>query len=247
MKNHLVLFSPNEDVQRAIRFCKWAHGKQKRKYIGEPYYNHCFEVASITMLRADVSPEPTIIALLHDVLEDTAVHRDRIGEAFGARVLEGVELLTESPCFEESGLNRAARKRQTIERLREAPRYIKAIKLADIISNTPSIVKYDPKFAGLYIQEVRALLPALSEGDKVLYALCGKILSEGFKDLYPPDTRKAELLANNYIVFRKRAETTTNEAYRAESLAEAERAAKQYEEIMGYPLRLFNTSTGTVV
>ena len=57
-------------TELAMTFCRWKHRNQKRKYTGEPYYNHCYEVASILMR---VTTEDEIIAAgyLHDTVEDT--------------------------------------------------------------------------------------------------------------------------------------------------------------------------------
>ncbi len=45
------------------------------------------------------------------------------------------------------------------------------IKLADLISNTRSIVERDPKFAVTYLAEKRELLKVLTDGDPALYRM----------------------------------------------------------------------------
>ena len=45
----------------------------------------------------------------------------------------------------------------------------KTIKLADVIDNTSSIVKHDPHFARLYLNEIEALLEVIWQGHPALY------------------------------------------------------------------------------
>ena len=57
-------------IQKALLFATEAHGKQVRKYTGEPYIVHPVEVMSI--VKSVVSDEEVLAAaLLHDVVEDT--------------------------------------------------------------------------------------------------------------------------------------------------------------------------------
>ena len=52
------------------------------------------------------------------------------------------------------------------------------IKLADLIDNSASITKYDPKFAKVYMKEKKDLLEVLDKGDKNLYKKAEKIIGE---------------------------------------------------------------------
>jgi hypothetical protein len=51
------------------------------------------------------------------------------------------------------------------------PAWIQTIKCADLISNTSSIVKHDPKFAVTYLEEKRLLLDAMTKADPRLWQL----------------------------------------------------------------------------
>jgi hypothetical protein len=58
------------------------------------------------------------------------------------------------------------------------PLKAKTIKLADLIDNSLDIQKHDPNFAKVYMQEKKALLEVLREGDATLYARAKKIVDD---------------------------------------------------------------------
>lgn len=163
--------------KRALAFCIAAHSAvgQKRKYTGEPYAVHPIEVAGILYdWVQECTEEMLIAALLHDVVEDTQVPLEVITAQFGFLVGSYVEQLTDISKPEDG--NRATRKAIDREHLAGACPAAKTIKLADLISNTSTIVQHDPEFARVYLAEKRALLEVLKEGDSVLWdrarALC---------------------------------------------------------------------------
>jgi hypothetical protein len=73
--------------------------------------------------------------------------------------------------------NRAERKALDREYIANATPDAKTIKLADIISNCSSIIKHDPEFAKVYLEEKRLLLEVLTEGDERLLALARHIIN----------------------------------------------------------------------
>lgn len=154
-------------THKAMLFAIYAHGEQIRKYTGEPYWKHCAEVAAIVQTAPGCSWEMIAAAWLHDVLEDTDHTADDIREQFGDVVATLVEALTDTPT--KPGLNRATRKALDRARLAAASPEVQTIKLADLISNTASIVKHDPGFAKLYLKEKAALLDVMRSGDTALY------------------------------------------------------------------------------
>jgi guanosine-3',5'-bis(diphosphate) 3'-pyrophosphohydrolase len=81
-----------ELLGRAYDFSERAHQGQKR-LSGEPYVNHCAEVARIL---ADLHLDTTTVAsgLVHDVLEDTGTTATDLRAAFGAEVAEIVDGVT---------------------------------------------------------------------------------------------------------------------------------------------------------
>lgn len=155
-------------VYKARIFATGAHAAvgQLRKYTFEPYIVHPAEVASIV---ATTTTNPNILAAawLHDVVEDTGVTLALIEEEFGTDVSDLVRWLTNVSTPADG--NRKQRKQRDLLFIQNAPPEAKTIKLADLISNTPSIITHDPNFAKVYIPEKIALLNVLTDGDVVLW------------------------------------------------------------------------------
>jgi (p)ppGpp synthase/HD superfamily hydrolase len=152
-------------IQLAKLFCWIAHYGQKRKYTGEPYYVHPFEVANILQMDPQEKPDTDgiIVALLHDTVEDTWVKFWMIRLLFGKQVEFGVMMLTDTP--KQAG-NRKLRKQMDRDRLAKAPAWVKNIKLADMISNSSSIAEHDPEFAKVYMKEKKEFLDQVFQGSK---------------------------------------------------------------------------------
>jgi (p)ppGpp synthase/HD superfamily hydrolase len=115
---------------------------QRRKYTGEPYMAHPREVADIVRT---VPHDDAMIAaaLLHDTVEDTPVTHEDILELFGEDVAELVRWLTD--VSQPNDGNRKARKALDRQHSANAPARAQTVKLADLISNTRSIVAYDDR------------------------------------------------------------------------------------------------------
>ncbi len=82
-------------VRRAYYYSEQAHYGQTRRS-GEPYVTHPLAVASI-LARMHMDAQSLMAALLHDVIEDTGVHKEDIGAQFGeevAELVDGVSKLT---------------------------------------------------------------------------------------------------------------------------------------------------------
>jgi guanosine-3',5'-bis(diphosphate) 3'-pyrophosphohydrolase len=158
----------NDLVSRALDFATQAHAglRQIRKYTGEPYIEHPIEVMGIVKTAARYSDVMLAAALLHDTIEDTPVTRGDVEHEFGAEVAQMVWDLTDQ-CHEG---NRAARKAAEAARLGTIPADTQTVKLADIISNTASIVTHDPGFAMKYLREVLRALEVMTQGDAGLHA-----------------------------------------------------------------------------
>ena len=151
--------------KKALDFATTAHTGQKRKYTGEDYIVHPIEVAEIVKTVA-YTPEMIAAALLHDVVEDTDVSLEDISIKFGPDIADLVCDLTDVSKPEDG--NRAARKALDRAHTALASASAKTIKLADLISNSRSIVEFDPKFAKVYLKEKALLLDVLTEGDEIL-------------------------------------------------------------------------------
>lgn len=163
-------------ILAAERFAHLAHAGQKRKYTGEPYTNHLFEVAGLVRKHCNpmhrTAEDWEIAALLHDVIEDTEYTYADIEGLFGEWVAKRVlELSNEPP---QPGLNRAQRKQLDRERLSKCGPATHSIKVADIISNTRDITRHDPDFAQLYMTEVDDLLDVLTFAESSLMEIARK-------------------------------------------------------------------------
>ena len=158
-----------EVVERARIFATAAHAavKQLRKYTNEPYIVHPTEVVDILRKRGIEDEYMLAAAWLHDVVEDTGVELGTIWTEFGVVVASYVHWLTIQTRKEDG--NRAHRKMLDRDFICNAPAEVKTIKLADLISNGESIMKHDPKFGAVYLEEKRLMLEVLKEGDSVLF------------------------------------------------------------------------------
>ena len=157
-------------VERARVFATAAHAAvgQTRKYTGEPYVVHPIEVSELV---ASVNGTEAMVAaaLLHDVLEDTEVTVDLLEEQFGSKVADLVLWLTDISRPEDG--NRSARKALDRQHSAVAPAAAQTIKVADLISNTRSIIAHDPGFAKVYLEEKRLLLDVLTRADPTLLTI----------------------------------------------------------------------------
>uniref|UniRef100_A0AAU8HYV8 Phosphohydrolase n=1 Tax=Rhizobium phage LG08 TaxID=3129229 RepID=A0AAU8HYV8_9CAUD len=142
---------------KAMLFAADAHENQVRKYTGEPYIRHPIEVTSIL---STYFPDDSIIlaaAALHDVIEDCGVIRETLEDVFGHEVAHLVDEVSDKFSDPVHG-NRAKRKALEAHRLSHCSIRAQNIKLADFLSNFPSIFFHDQSFAKLYAKEKRYLI-----------------------------------------------------------------------------------------
>ncbi|HEX8987138.1 MAG TPA: HD domain-containing protein, partial [Rhodocyclaceae bacterium] len=107
-KSRVAGYLKPEDVERveaAYRFAFEAHRGQFR-FSGDPYISHPLAVAE-TLAEWQLDTQALIAALLHDVMEDTAIAKAQIAEAFGkvaAELVDGVSKLDkiENQSYEEA-------------------------------------------------------------------------------------------------------------------------------------------------
>lgn len=158
-------FAPTEKI--AAELAVRAHGSQARKYTGQPYIVHPAEVADIVRATNSHNEEMLAAAWLHDTLEDTKLPPSAIRDALGQRVLDLVVELTDISRKEDG--NRAARKAIDREHLRAASPEAQTVKLADMISNSRTIIPYGRGFASVYLREANELADVLTKGDRFLW------------------------------------------------------------------------------
>jgi (p)ppGpp synthase/HD superfamily hydrolase len=169
----------------ALGFAACAHRHQKRKYTGEPYVNHCASVARIVSEYTD-DPEVVAAATLHDTLDDTEVTPEEVRDTFGARVTLLVDEVTDTAV---EG-NRELRKRIAREHPAKSSAEGATIKLADLIDNASSIVRYDKGFARTYLKEKELLLNVLRHGNPDLWQRAYASLKAAQRELHLHDQRE---------------------------------------------------------
>lgn len=169
-------------LNEALFFMYGAHkaAEQKRKYTGECYSVHPIDVYQTLLYEGGVTDHNMLIAaLLHDVVEDTGVSEGDINTLFGDDVATLVSGLTDVSKPEDG--NRETRKRIDREHTAKQGDRCKTIKLADLISNSKSIARYDEEFAKVYMAEKKLLLEVLKGGNEVLYQTALGIVEDYYK------------------------------------------------------------------
>lgn len=169
-------------------------GGQRRKYSKAHYEVHPIQVGKMVARSRDNDAITVAVAILHDVVEDTTTTGQHIGAAFAEfgrevcqDIIAGVYECSDVSKPEDG--NRAFRRNLDKEHAWLATPKRKTVKLADIKSNLPSIVKNDPGFARKWVQEKADVLPGLVDGDPDLYADVKAMIEKFFarQDVKDPD------------------------------------------------------------
>jgi GTP pyrophosphokinase/guanosine-3',5'-bis(diphosphate) 3'-pyrophosphohydrolase len=133
-------------VREAYRFSEAAHHGQKR-LSGEPYITHPLAVAG-ALAEWHMDSQAVIAALLHDVMEDTAVTKNEIAERFGKSVADLVDGLSKLDKIEFQSYEEAQAEnfRKMLMAMARDLRVV-LIKLADRLHNlqTMSAVRGDKR------------------------------------------------------------------------------------------------------
>lgn len=134
-------------INHALAFAAKHHDRQVRKGTKLPYLTHPANVA-IILTRYGCGNDTVIAGILHDVIEDCALDgytremlEQRIGDKFGAKVLETVFAITYRR-HDDEGVELSADDRKTdyLERLAMANEEARWVCAADKIHNASSIV-----------------------------------------------------------------------------------------------------------
>lgn len=141
LKKHLktYLTKPEiENIYQAYLLAESAHKTQKRQ-TGEPYITHPVAVAT-TLAEINMDAETIIAAILHDVIEDTAVDKSEIVDKFGlsiAELVDGVSKLTQIS-FANKAEAQAENFRKMVLAMTKDLRVI-IVKLADRLHNMQTL------------------------------------------------------------------------------------------------------------
>lgn len=188
-----------EIIEKVKMYADQAHGKQMRKYERERYIVHPIRVMEIVR---DYSSDLPVLAaaLLHDVLEDTAVTQAEMktflesvmDREAAAHTLSLVEELTDIYIKKNfPGMNRRARRIKEAERLSTASSEAQTIKYADIIDNVTDIAKHDPDFGLVFSRECKNLLSTMTRGDTNLHQKAVKTVDDTMKRYFDKANIKA--------------------------------------------------------
>jgi (p)ppGpp synthase/HD superfamily hydrolase len=157
------------------RACTYASGKHAGKFYpdsGLPYSNHIEQVVLTVFkaLRADNSLDVDLAiccAYLHDVVEDSDATIEDIREKFGRAIADGVAALTR-----DKTLERRASMEDSLRRIREQPKEIWIVKIADRIANLrldrPLPDAWSAEKCLNYAEEGELILRYLSEASEIL-------------------------------------------------------------------------------
>jgi GTP pyrophosphokinase len=183
-----------EDVrqlQSAYEFSEAAHEGQFRRS-GEPYISHPVEVAKI-LTQWHLDSQALTAALLHDVMEDTAVTKIEISEKFGkmvAELVDGVSKLDKIE-FESQEQAQAENFRKMFLAMARDVRVI-LIKLADRLHNMRTLDVMQPKKRARIARETLEIYAPIANR-LGLNALYMELEELAFQNLYP----------NRYRVLKK--------------------------------------------
>jgi len=191
---HLGHYLPPPDValvERAFEFSESAHRGQFRKS-GEPYITHPLAVASIlSQWRLDA--QGLAAALLHDVMEDTAITKSEIETSFGKLVADMVDGLSKLDQIEFNSREDAQAEsfRKMLLAMAQDVRVI-LIKLADRLHNMRTLDAMAPPHRRRIAHETLDIYAPIANrlGLNSLYL---ELQDLAFKHLYPMRFR---ILAN---------------------------------------------------
>ncbi len=149
---------------RAWNFAAERHQGQKMPGSELPYLSHvgsvAMEVLGAVMEGEVEDPDLAVAcALLHDTVEDTETTPEEIAQAFGEPVARGVVALSK-----DAGVPKERQMADSLQRIREQPRSVWVVKLADRTVNMEAPPHYWPaEKRRAYQAEARVILGALGE------------------------------------------------------------------------------------
>lgn len=172
-----------EQIWAAYRFSAVAHEGQTRKS-GDPYISHPVAVAGIL---ADLHMDtPTLIAaLLHDVVEDTGVTTQEVGEKFGKQVAELVDGLSKLDKIEFQSATQAQAEnfRKMLLAMSQDVRVI-LVKLADRLHNMSTLDAMIPEKRRRKARETLEIYAPIANR-LGLNSIFQELEDLSFKHLYP--------------------------------------------------------------
>ncbi len=158
-----------DDYIKAYRFAAHAHNRQKFPGTDLPYIMHVSFVAMeiIAALQSNDGYDANLAvqcALLHDVIEDTRTTYEQVEGTFGKPVADGVLALSKNKKLEKS-----TQMEDSLRRIKQQPREVWMVKLADRITNLQRPPWFWPKAKIKdYGEEALVIYSALGEANEAL-------------------------------------------------------------------------------
>lgn len=162
----------NPDIYvKAWNFACRAHNGQLVPGTNMPYINHVCTVAmeaATAVARSDDIATPDLLiqcALLHDVIEDTECTYDKVKSEFGEEVAKGVLALSKNVALP----TKREQMEDSLSRIKERPREVWMVKMADRISNLqPPPHYWDREKIARYGDEAELILDQLGVANPYL-------------------------------------------------------------------------------
>ena len=130
-------------LYEALELAFKLHGHDARKKSTVPYIAHLLAVCALVQLDGGGEDE-AIAALLHDALEDKPkeITRCEINNSFGEKVLNLIEISTDTPCDFSGGKKPPWKKRKKayLKHIRETDPSLLRVTIADKIDNARAIL-----------------------------------------------------------------------------------------------------------
>ncbi len=154
---------------RAWRFAARTHASQTMPDSDLPYLVHIgsviLEVTAALAAEGGDADLTLPCAILHDTIEDTATSHAQLQVAFNRRIADGVLALSKNPAIPD----KMEQMRDSLRRIREQPREIWMVKLADRIANLDEPrPAWSPERRQAYADEARLILTELGEASEHL-------------------------------------------------------------------------------
>ncbi len=175
----MSIFRVNQNAvqNQAMQFAIMAHANQVRKGNEHiPYVFHVIDVAEEVIYYSDLPvaqlETAAVVALLHDTVEDTIVTIADIENNFGKEVAQGVAALSkDASIVEASEISKLQQLQESIKRIKAAPRYVWAVKMADRVSNLKNFpAMWSREKIEQYLDESVLIARELSEASEGLHA-----------------------------------------------------------------------------
>ena len=163
-------------LKEAFDFMKTKHGIQTRK-TGGYYFEHPRRVASYVVMYKDSYQieDLMIIALLHDVLEDTNATYMQVATKFGKMVADTVNELTS---VGDDMVAMGGKRLYLADKMIHMSSYALVIKLCDRLDNISDLDSMGDEFKARYTKETNYILDKIDEEREVITITHHRLINE---------------------------------------------------------------------